>query len=472
MDIYSLSITSELKDIWGKLEDDLEGSVLKRMTGNLSYTMNLNTIPSKQRRQEERKPFKDNMLGGRKVVLGNVGGQTVEALLYPGQAKPIKCYNCKWTRAHRYENVLRAPKRLQDFSLLQDKMLLNASPGKWCKLQFSTGMKNSLCFCRRDSDTKLIDGMLCIDYDVDEGTSVNMMPKSLFEHLKLADLKETSMVVEMVDMTKKSPLGIVGSIPVKIDKFLFHFDFVVIDMLEGLNETMLLRRPFLATIHAQIDVFRREISLGIGEEKVKFDMNERICHSRVPVEKIYMASSVQESENFNPLKIKNDVFSYDSPTCLLLEQGTPSCSDESIDTVDSSDDMQELKGSQDDEVGSHLLENVVSRWHVCKPVRITFVDCEKDCRQWSTCDPDLRFCSGYDAIYGQEENGMLYVFEIIKDKMTRDDPYSRRFDVYKEEFDNEIEQLENEYELKAGRKRYALDEVWEKCEKFHDTTKL
>ncbi|GKE71295.1 hypothetical protein Tco_1529367, partial [Tanacetum coccineum] len=55
---------------------------------------------------------------------------------------------------------------------------------------------------------------------------------------------------------------------------------------------------------------------------------------------------------------------------------------------------------------------------------------------------------------------------------TRDDPYSKRFDVYKEEFDNEIEQLVNEYELKARRKRYALDEVWEKCKKFHDTTKL
>ncbi|GKC87166.1 hypothetical protein Tco_1147815 [Tanacetum coccineum] len=48
----------------------------------------------------------------------------------------------------------------------------------------------------------------------------------------------------------------------------------------------------------------------------------------------------------------------------------------------------------------------------------------------------------------------------------------RRFDVYKEGFDNEIEQLVNEYKLKAGRKRYSLDEVWEKCEKFHDTTKL
>nr|GEX89349.1 leucine--tRNA ligase, chloroplastic/mitochondrial [Tanacetum cinerariifolium] len=52
---------------------------------------------------------------------------------------------------------------------------------------------------------------------------------------------------------------------------------------------------------------------------------------------------------------------------------------------------------------------------------------------------------------------------------TRDDPYSRRFDVYKKEFDTKIEQLVNEYELKARRKRYALDEV---CAKFHDTTKL
>ncbi|GKC57234.1 phospholipase-like protein [Tanacetum coccineum] len=211
------------------------------------------------------------------------------------------------------------------------------------------------------------------------GAGVNVTPKSLFEHLKLADRKETSMEVEMADMKKKAPLGIVENILVKVDKFLFHSDFVVINMLEGLNETMLLGRPFLATIHAQIDVFRREFLLGIGEYKVKFDMNGGICHSRVPVEKIYMASSVQESENFNPLEIKNDVFSYDSLACLLLEQGTPSYSEESINTIDSSHDMQELEGSKDDEVGSHLLENVVSRWHVCKPVCINFVDCEKDC---------------------------------------------------------------------------------------------
>ncbi|GKC16676.1 hypothetical protein Tco_1013458 [Tanacetum coccineum] len=53
---------------------------------------------------------------------------------------------------------------------------------------------------------------------------------------------------------------------------------------------------------------------------------------------------------------------------------------------------------------------------------------------------------------------------------TRDYPYLRSFDEYKEEFDNEIELLANEYDLRVGRKRYALDDVWEKCEKFHDTS--
>ncbi|GJZ61625.1 reverse transcriptase domain-containing protein [Tanacetum coccineum] len=232
----------------------------------------------------------------------------------------------------------------------------------------------------------------------DVGAGINMMPKSLFEHLKLTNLKKTSMVVEMADMTKKAPLGIVENILVKIDKFLFRSDFVVIDTLEGPNETMLL------------------------------------------------------GEYFNPNEVEND----DSPA---LEQRTLHYSEESIDTVDSSDD------SQEDEVGSHLSEDVVSRWHVCKPVHVTFKVCEEDCGIWPTCNPDLSFCSGNDAIYGKEKMG-------CSSDGTRDNPYSRNFEVYKEEFDDEIKQLENECKLKARRKIYALEEVWEKCEKFYDSTKL
>ncbi|GKC92463.1 phospholipase-like protein [Tanacetum coccineum] len=105
------------------------------------------------------------------------------------------------------------------------------------------------------------------------GASINIMPKSMFEHLKLANLKKSDMLIKMADMTRIAPLGIVENILVKINKFIFPSDFVIMDMLGEPNETMILSRPFLATIHAKIDVFNRETSLGIGEDRVLFDMD-------------------------------------------------------------------------------------------------------------------------------------------------------------------------------------------------------
>ncbi|GJU88921.1 reverse transcriptase domain-containing protein [Tanacetum coccineum] len=102
------------------------------------------------------------------------------------------------------------------------------------------------------------------------GVSVNVITKSIFEHLKLARLKKTNMLVEMAAMTKRSPTGIVENVPVKINEFLLPSDFVFMDTLNTRNETMILGRPFLATIYAEIDVFNKEISLGIEGEKVTF----------------------------------------------------------------------------------------------------------------------------------------------------------------------------------------------------------
>ncbi|GKD93308.1 hypothetical protein Tco_1373145 [Tanacetum coccineum] len=112
-------------------------------------------------------------------------------------------------------------------------------------------------------------------YVADLGAIVNVIPKSMFEHLKLTNLKKTNMLVEMADMTKRALIGIVENILVKINKFLFPSDFIVIDMLNTRNETMILGRPFLATIHAEIGIFNREISLGIRDDRVTFDMDKK-----------------------------------------------------------------------------------------------------------------------------------------------------------------------------------------------------
>ncbi|GJW80832.1 zinc finger, CCHC-type containing protein [Tanacetum coccineum] len=49
-------------------------------------------------------------------------------------------------------------------------------------------------------------------------------------------------------------------------------------------------------------------------------------------------------------------------------------------------------------------------------------------------------------------------------------PYSRRFDEYKRVFSGDVEQLSNEYMLRIRKKGYVQDDVWEKCEQYHEET--
>ncbi|GKB24441.1 reverse transcriptase domain-containing protein [Tanacetum coccineum] len=101
----------------------------------------------------------------------------------------------------------------------------------------------------------------------DLGASINVMPRSIFEHLHLTNLKKTNMLCEMADMSKKAPLGIVENVLVKIDKFLFPSDFVII--VNTPSETTILGRPFLATIHAEIDVGHTDISEPVKKALLK-----------------------------------------------------------------------------------------------------------------------------------------------------------------------------------------------------------
>ncbi|GKA96039.1 RNA-directed DNA polymerase, eukaryota, reverse transcriptase zinc-binding domain protein [Tanacetum coccineum] len=153
----------------------------------------------------------------------------------------------------------------------------------------------------RQMKTSETDRVLEASSMVNLGTCVNIMPNSVFEYLKLTNLKKTDILVRMANMTQQEPLGTVENVLVKIDKFVSPCDFVVIDMPGILGDMMILGKPFLATIHAQIDVFNGEISFGIGEDRVKFDVKGNSHHSNTTFEKVYMAT---EKESFNPSKQK------------------------------------------------------------------------------------------------------------------------------------------------------------------------
>ncbi|KAL8492420.1 hypothetical protein ACS0TY_023852 [Phlomoides rotata] len=106
----------------------------------------------------------------------------------------------------------------------------------------------------------------------DLGASINLMPLSLFKTLGLGELKSTTMNLQLADRTVTYPRWIVEDVLVKVDKFIFPVDFVVLDMVEDRVIPLILGRPFLATGGAMIDVRNRELTLDVAGEKVSFNI--------------------------------------------------------------------------------------------------------------------------------------------------------------------------------------------------------
>ncbi|XP_076935292.1 uncharacterized protein LOC143601899 [Bidens hawaiensis] len=101
----------------------------------------------------------------------------------------------------------------------------------------------------------------------DLGASINLMPYSVFSKLDLGEPKPTRMSIQLADRSVKYPRGIVENMLVKIDKFVFPVDFVILDMDEDKNVPLILVRPFLATARALIDVCTGRLTLRVGDEE-------------------------------------------------------------------------------------------------------------------------------------------------------------------------------------------------------------
>ena len=65
---------------------------------------------------------------------------------------------------------------------------------------------------------------------LDLGASVNLLPYSIYVQLGLGELKPTSMTPQLVERLVKVPQGIVEDVLIKVDKFYFLVDFIVLDI--------------------------------------------------------------------------------------------------------------------------------------------------------------------------------------------------------------------------------------------------
>nr|GFB12308.1 reverse transcriptase domain-containing protein [Tanacetum cinerariifolium] len=100
------------------------------------------------------------------------------------------------------------------------------------------------------------------------GASINLMSLSIWKKLRLPTLNDTKMVLELADRTISKPTGVAEKVFVKVDKFYFPADFVVLDFVADPRVPLILGRPFLSTAHALIDVYGGEIILRHDDQSL------------------------------------------------------------------------------------------------------------------------------------------------------------------------------------------------------------
>nr|GEU52758.1 reverse transcriptase domain-containing protein [Tanacetum cinerariifolium] len=113
----------------------------------------------------------------------------------------------------------------------------------------------------------------------DLGASINQKPLSVWNKLSLPDLTPTCMTLELTDRSVSRPVGVVEDVYVKVGTFHFPADFVVVDFDADPRVPLILRRSFLKTRRALIDVFEGELSLRVGKEAITFNLDQTSRYS-------------------------------------------------------------------------------------------------------------------------------------------------------------------------------------------------
>ncbi|XP_015940092.1 uncharacterized protein LOC107465628 [Arachis duranensis] len=122
-----------------------------------------------------------------------------------------------------------------------------------------------------------IDKALC-----DLGSSINLMPLSMMRRLSIEEVKPTRMSLQLADKSIIIPNGVVENLLVKVGKFIFPANFMILDLDDEGSDSIILGRPFLAIARAIIDMEKGEKTLRAHDEKIILNAFKEMQH---PVEK-------------------------------------------------------------------------------------------------------------------------------------------------------------------------------------------
>ncbi|GKB06297.1 reverse transcriptase domain-containing protein [Tanacetum coccineum] len=170
----------------------------------------------------------------------------------------------------------------------------------------------------------------------DLGASINLMPLSIWKKLSLPELTPTQMILKLADRSTTSPSDIAEDVFVKVGKFHFLANFVVVDYVVDPWVPLILGRPFLRTARALIDVYSEELTLRVDDEAITFRVgqtsrysyNDAVSINRIDVIDVACEEYAQEVLRFsdsstsgNPTSSLDPILSTSSPSLTPFGEG-------------------------------------------------------------------------------------------------------------------------------------------------------
>ncbi|KAL7589193.1 hypothetical protein Lser_V15G39055 [Lactuca serriola] len=138
-------------------------------------------------------------------------------------------------------------------------------------------------------------GNLATSYALaNSGASVNLMPYSFFKKLNLPEPRSILMAVHLANKTVTFPRGICEDLLVKVDKFVFPADFIVLDMEEDYQVSIILGRPLLNTACAIVDIRESKLTPRVGEDSVTFGVDQAMQHSKFSDDTAFSVDILEE----------------------------------------------------------------------------------------------------------------------------------------------------------------------------------
>jgi hypothetical protein len=155
--------------------------------------------------------------------------------------------------------------------------------------------------------------------------------EQVYLQLELGELKPTSMTLQLADRSVKIPRGIVEDVLIKVDKFYFPVDFIVLDtepvQMIGTEIPVILGRPFLATANTLINCRSGVMKISFGNMTVElnifhirkqpldYDQMNQVCLIEEILDEVTEESSLED-----PLEACLAQFGEDLDLDKLMEQ--------------------------------------------------------------------------------------------------------------------------------------------------------